>query len=289
MPEKNHPKAHVSEEKKKLVADLINLIKEYPIIGAINMESLPAPQLQKMKEQLRSSVVIFMAKRRLMKIAIEHCKDKKKGIEKIEPYLKGMPALLFTKENPFKLYNALEKNKSPAPAKAGQTAPKDIIIPAGATPFAPGPVISELSAIGLKTGVENGKVVIKADTVVCQEGQLINPAVASILARLDIKPMEIGLNITGIFEDGIIYGKNVLLIDEKVFMQSLYDAVRWAMNLSVETGYTCKDNINLFIAKAFREAKAVALEGNIMADLVAKDIIEKAERQMLSLKNTAKV
>ncbi|MBI2112759.1 50S ribosomal protein L10, partial [Candidatus Woesearchaeota archaeon] len=35
----------------------------------------------------------------------------------------------------------LEKNKSNAPAKPGQVAPKDITVKAGATSFAPGPII----------------------------------------------------------------------------------------------------------------------------------------------------
>jgi len=68
-----------------------------------------------------------------------------------------MPALLFTKENPFKLYNKLQKSKSSAPAKAGQTAPSEIVVPKGPTPFAPGPIIGELGALGIKTAVENIK------------------------------------------------------------------------------------------------------------------------------------
>ena len=35
--------AHVSEEKKKTVAELKELIKEYPIIGAVNMENMNFP------------------------------------------------------------------------------------------------------------------------------------------------------------------------------------------------------------------------------------------------------
>src|SRR3989338_4447040 len=157
--------AHVAEYKKKIVADLVRQLVSSPIIGAVDMENLPAPQLQKMRAQLRGKVSFAMTKRRLMKIAIAQAKEKKKGVEEIEKYLKGMPALIFTNENPFKLYRMLEKNKSPAPAKAGQTAPRDIIVPAGPTSFAPGPIIGELGQIGIRTGVEGGKVSVKSDSI----------------------------------------------------------------------------------------------------------------------------
>jgi large subunit ribosomal protein L10 len=42
------------------------------------------------------------------------------------------------------LYKILQKSKSSAPAKAGQTAPNDIYVKAGKTSFAPGPIIGEL-------------------------------------------------------------------------------------------------------------------------------------------------
>ena len=103
--------AHVAEYKKEIVSDLINLMTNYPIIGVVNMENLPAPQLQKMRAQLRGNFYITMTKRRLMKLAIEQAKSSRKGIEQLENHLGGMPALIFTKENPFKLSKTLQKNK----------------------------------------------------------------------------------------------------------------------------------------------------------------------------------
>ena len=61
---------HISDYKKKVVDEFVKLLKEYPIIGAINMENLPAPQLQNMRSQLRDTVVMRMTKRRLIKIIL---------------------------------------------------------------------------------------------------------------------------------------------------------------------------------------------------------------------------
>ena len=181
--------AHVAEYKKRIVENIVKLAKEYPIVGAVNMENLPAPQLQAMKAQLRGKVVLVMTKKRLIKIALEKLKSERKDIEKLEEHLNGMPALIFTGESPFKLSRILQKNKSKAPAKGGQIAPRDIMVNKGSTGFAPGPIIGELGMVGIKTGVEGGKVAVKEDTVVVRQGEQIKPKVAEILTRLGIEPM----------------------------------------------------------------------------------------------------
>ena len=75
--------AHVASYKKDVVKRFKNLIKQYSIIATVNMENMPAAQLQKMRQKLRDSVVILMTKRRLLTIAIEESKDVKKGIEQL--------------------------------------------------------------------------------------------------------------------------------------------------------------------------------------------------------------
>ena len=166
--------AGVAEYKKKYVQDMSKLIRQYPIVGLVNMEGLPAPQLQTMRSELRGKMELYMTKKRLMRIALEKIKNEKNGIEELEKHFEGMPAFIFTNENPFKLSRTLQKSKTKAPARAGQTAPSDITISKGPTPFAPGPVISELSNAGLKVGVENGKVAVKEDTVIVKKGEKIN-------------------------------------------------------------------------------------------------------------------
>ncbi|MDP3765164.1 MAG: 50S ribosomal protein L10 [Nanoarchaeota archaeon] len=281
--------AHVAEYKKEIVSKLTDLINEYPIIGVVNMENLPAPQLQTMRAQLRGSFFITMTKRRLMKIAIDHAKAKKKGVEKLEPHLGGMPALIFTRENPFKLSRTLQKSKSPAPAKAGQTAPRDIIVNKGATSFAPGPIIGELALAGIKAGVEGGKVAIKEDTVVVRAGEKIKPKIAEILTRLGIQPMEVGLDLVAVFENGLIYTRDVLSIDEAEYKKRLANASRWAFNLANYISYPTKETIRLLIGKAYNDAKAIGVAQNIFDKEIIDVLLSKAEQQMLSLKTMANI
>jgi len=279
----------VAEYKKKIVNDIIKATKDYSIIGLVNMEGLPAPQLQTMKKELRGKINLFMTKKRLIKIALEKIKNEKKGVEELEKYFEGMPALLFTNESPFKLSRLLQKSKSKAPAKAGQTAPDDITISKGPTPFAPGPIISELSTAGLKVGVENGKVAVKEDTVIVKKGEKIKPKIAEILTRLDIKPMEVGLGLIAAYEDEIIYQKDVLAIDDAAFNQKVNLAAVQAFNLAFNVTYTTKDNINLLISKAFNDAKALGVGQEILDKGIIENLLSKAENSMLSIKNMANI
>ncbi len=271
--------AKASKAKKQTVKQLVDLFKKYPIVAAVNMENLPAPQLQKIRESMRADVVIVMAKRRLMKFAIEAVKKEKQGIEQLEQHLIGMPALMFTSKNPFILYKTLQKNKSKAPAKAGQTAPNDIKVSAGPTPFAPGPVIGELGSCGLKTGIENGKVIIKEDKVVVKAGEIVNAKVAGLLARLGVEPMEVGLNVTAAYEKGTIFTRDVLGVDEKEYVNKLSTAAQWALNLGVEAGIYNRETVELMLGKAFTDAKGLAVEQYILADMVVGDVLARVERQ----------
>ncbi|MEM2916462.1 MAG: 50S ribosomal protein L10 [Candidatus Woesearchaeota archaeon] len=277
--------SNAAPEKKAVVKKIIELSKKYPIIGILNMHSLPAAQYARMRDKLRQNVEMLMTKKSLILLAFEKLKETKKGIEALEKSLPDMPALIFTKDNPFTLFKTIKKNKSKAPAKGGQLAPFDIIVPAGPTPFAPGPVLSELSQLGIKAGVEGGKVAVKQDCTVCKAGQPIKPALASMLARLGIEPMEVGLDLVAVYEAGTIYPKSVLDIDEAKFMSDLTTAASWAFNLAMEICYSSKDTAEPLLQKAFREAKAVALEGGVMEPELMGELLAKAEREAMSLQS----
>ncbi len=275
-----------SEQKKQLVQQLTNDLDQYPIVGVVNLQHLPAQQLQVMRSMLKSKgVKLSMARKKLLYLALSQAK--KKNLDQLSAKIKGMPALLFTKENPFALNTLIVKNKSEAPAKAGQTAPKDIVIKAGPTSFAPGPIISELAAVGIKTKVNAGKLEIIQDVTVAKEGDIISAKLAETLKRLDVKPMEVGLNLVAVWEEGLVFDSKQLHIDEKEYAQNIAQAATWAMNVAVEAAYPTSETTELLVQKAFREAKVVGVEYAIVNKDTGDEILARSERQALSLKREA--
>lgn len=286
--EETHVKtSKAAPEKKTVVQQISKFGKEYPIIGIVNMENLPAGSLLQMKKQLRGKVELVMTRKTLILRGLQSLKlqNDQQLLEKV----KGMPALMFTKENPFALYKIIKKSKTPAAAKPGQIAPRDIVLPPGPTPFTPGPVISEFAQLGIKTGVEGGKVAIKQETVVVKEGEAINAKLASMLQRLGVEPMEVGLDLVCVYERGTIYPKSVLDIDEKQFINSLMSASAEAFNLAVEAGYFTRETVEHLLGKASGEARALALEGKILTPETTEEILAKAEAEAKSVAGEAKI
>jgi len=274
-------RAQVSAFKQKAVQEIKALLDHYPVVAIINLENLPAKQLQKMKTKLRKDVEIKVTKKSI----IEHALDlsNKKDISKLKVHLVGSPALLLSKENPFRIYKLLKQSKSSAAIKAGQATPKDLMIPAGPTPFAPGPIIGELGMMKIKAGIEAGKIVIKEDAHVAKKGDIVNDKLASLLLRLGIEPMEIGLNLVAAYENGDVMTGDILDIDDKVFMQKIQTAARDTMNLAVEIAYMSNDTITLLIQKSYRNSKAIAIERDILADEVVEQILAKADAQAAAI------
>jgi len=274
----------VPEQKKKTVQEFADLMDKYPVVGVINMRNLPTKQLQSMRAKLRDSdTIIKMTKKRLLKLSFE--KTNKKDLGEIQDHFKGLPALIFTNDNPFGLYSDLQKTKSSAPAKPGQEAPKDVVIPAGPTGFSPGPVIGQLGKYGIKTGVEAGKIVIQDDAVVAKKGDIIDVELAGILSRMGIEPMEIGLDLVAVYENGTIFTSDQLHIDIDDYVLKFATSYSDSLNLAVYVGYANEETINILLGKAFNDAKALALSQSIINDVTAKEIIMKAHKESLSLSN----
>ncbi len=275
--------AHVSEKKKDIVSKISEKINSSKVIGVVALDNLPAPQLQQMRKKLKENVEIFAAKKRLIKIAFEDAKAKRPGIEALEGYLTGMNALIFTNDNPFKLANTLRKGRTSAPAKPGQTAPSDITVKAGATPFAPGPIIGELGSFGIKTGVEGGKVAVKEDKVVAKEGDVISAKLAGLLTRLGITPMEIGLTILGAYEEGIVFDKKLLGVDPQVYIDNLLLCARESHSLALDVGYPSKDTIEPLLANAQKRAVSVSLSVGIFVPELIDKLLARASASAQAL------
>ena len=193
--------AHVAEWKKEEVNELKGLIESAEVVGIVNLLNIPARQLQEMRKTLAGKATIRLSKINLMKLALEDCDNEKANITGLSDFMEGQPALVCTDMNPFRLYKILEDSKTSAPAKAGATAPDDIVVPAGDTGFPPGPFLGDLQQIGVPAKIDKGKIVVSKDTVVVEAGEEVSKQVAAALTRMDIKPMEVGMDLKAVYEE----------------------------------------------------------------------------------------
>ena len=245
---------HVSESKKAKVKELAELMKKKTVM-VISIKGLPSAQFQDIKKKLRSKARVQVVKKSLVKFALDHCGIKE--LHELVPYVDDSTAMLFSDSDMFEISGVLADEKSPAKAKAGQIAPSDIEVKAGPTELIPGPDISALSAVGLIPKVENGKIAVMKDKVIVKEGQEISEAHASIMAKLDIIPFEVGVDPVAAFdgEDKKVYVD--IKIDKEAFMETLMNDYGRAVPFAVEIGYVNDTTLDFILARAGAEEKAL--------------------------------
>ena len=268
-----------AEWKFKEVENLKKIITTHPIVGIVGIGGIPASQMQEMRKIIKDKFFLRVSKKSLIGLALE---DGTKGLKN---YMEGEVAIIASKQNPFKVFREIQQMKMKTAARGGEIAPEDIIIKKGDTPFKPGPIVGELQKVGIPASIRGGKVVIDKTITIVKKGEKISKEVANALARLDIKPIEIGLDVFAIFEDGVIYTPDVLNVDIDKILSDMQIAASKAMMLSIEIGYPTKDTIEAIIQKAYRNAYILALELNIYTKQTIEEFIRKAYLQAKELKN----
>ena len=272
---------HVAEWKKNEVANLKELIESHDVVGMTNLLDIPAPQLQKMRRTLKDTAVLKMSRKTFMSLALKD--SAKEEIVALEDYMEGQPALIFTNMNPFKLYKILESSKTAAPAKAGSIAPEDIVVPKGDTAFKPGPILGELQKIGIPAKIEKGKIVITSNKTIVNAGEPIPRDVASILTRLEIFPLEVGIDLRAAYEDKTVYTSDILTIDDEQTVIDIQQAFTRALNLSVNAVIFNEVSVPVLLQKAATLSLNLALNAEILTSKTTDLLLAKAYTQMLSV------
>jgi large subunit ribosomal protein L10 len=263
------------------VAKLITTIKESNMVGLVNVEGVGAKQLSGIRENLRGSAVMKMARNTLMIRALE--KSSKKNMKDLAKFVRGPVAFIFSNQDPFALSKFLRENKTAAPAKGGQVAPKNIIVPAMNTGVAPGPFISELAALKIPSRVKGGVIHITDDTVAVKAGDVISNAMAQMLTRLGIEPLELQLKLIAAYTDGEVLTADSFEIDLEALFKEVILGHQLAINLSVNTGIPTTETIPLIIAKANMEAKNLALSIDFFVPEMLEQFLSKANSEAFAL------
>lgn len=276
---------HIAEWKKEEVKELKNLIDSHEVIGIVNLLDIPARQLQKMRQFLKGKAIIRMSKKNLIDLAFKDCNDKKENIIYLSNHMDGQPAIIFTNMNPFKLFKILENSKTSAPAKEGNVPDSDIIVPEGNTGFEPGPLLGDLQQVGIPAKIDKGKIVVSKDHVIVKSGEPVPKQVANMLTRLDIQPMEVGIDLQAVYEEETIYTSDLLTMDDEKTLADLQSAFSQVFNLSVNVGIPTKETIVSIVQNANSKSFNLAMNASILTSKTTEPLITLVNAEMLALAN----
>ena len=281
------PSQQVLQKKISEVEEIARLMKKYKAIGIASLQKVRAAQLQEFKKNLAAKVFMRVIKNTLIRRAIENLSEKPE-LKKLLEHLEGANIYLFTDLNPFKLALLLQQGRVMTTAKSGDIAAFDVVVPAGNTGQPPGPVISQLDAVGLPTRIESGSVWITKDTLVAKKGEAISERLAEILSRLGMKPVEAGLVMKVAYDEGLIITEEQLRIDLDETRRNVENAHADAFALSLSIAYPTMESTSMLVRIAHQEAYALTINAAVPTRETIEDLIRKAHAEMLSLSNCVK-
>ncbi|HYB79249.1 MAG TPA: 50S ribosomal protein L10, partial [Thermoplasmata archaeon] len=204
----------IPPEKIARVDALASALLQRPMVALVGIRGVPAAALQSMRRELRRREhPITVATNSTIRHALEKAMKERPAFESLLDQVQDPTAILSAEGNPFSLYQEFLRTRSPTPARGGEVAPHDIVVPAGTTNFKPGPIVGELQHAGFPAAIEKGKVVLRKDTTIVKAGAPISREVAGLLTRLEIFPLEVGLTLRAVVDGTTFYPSDVLSVD----------------------------------------------------------------------------
>jgi large subunit ribosomal protein L10 len=270
----------IPEWKRVEVAELVEFLESYDSVGVVDVTGIPSRQLQSMRRGLHGSAEVRMSRNTLMRRALEEVDQ---GFERLTDYVAGQVAFIATDDNPFGLFKQLEASKTPAPINAGEVAPNEIVIPEGDTGIDPGPFVGELQQVGANARIQDGSIKVLEDSHVLDAGEVVDETLSNVLAELGIEPKEVGLDLRGVYADGVLFEPEELELDVDAYRADVESAAAGARNLSVNAAIPTARTTPTLLGVAAGNAKSVGLFAAIEDADLMPDLVSRADAQLRAL------
>lgn len=272
--------------KKDTVKDLHSLLTNGSTIAVIDIHGVPAGAMIGMRADLRKNMKIQVAKKRLMKIAWDRAGFKAEELDEL--YESAVqPALISSSSlNSFEMFTALKKTEAGRAAKPGDVAPYQIVVDKMDTGMPPGPIVGDLNSVGIPAKIMGGSVQIQKRTVILEEGEVFEGDLGMMLSKIGINPMVTGLRLCGTLEGGTLFAPATLDIDYEQFETDLISYAAGGFNLACNITWFTTQTMPTLLAKASREALAVALEAAVATADTLPHLVARAHVSALGVAGT---
>ena len=278
---------HYPKKKRLMYEELLRIPSEHNVIALSKMSKVRAAQLMMIRKKFRNDIKIKIVKNKVAIRAFEKVKGVA-GIENLSNQLEGQCALIFTNINPFKLNLIFSQNKVFLPAKGGDIATKEIFVPSGNTGITPGPVLSEFKTANVPTRIDQGTIWVAKDTLVAKPGDVISTPLASLLSKLNVKPVEAGISVNFAIAEGLQFKEQDLRLNLDEYKEELARSFAQALALATEAGYMTPETVTPLLVKAHQQAISLAAEAGYLTSDTAGFVLPRAQMHAQAIANKAK-
>ena len=185
--------------------------------------------------------------------------------------------------NSFELFTELKKTEAGRAAKEGDVAPHQIVVEKMDTGMPPGPIVGDLNSVGIPAKIMGGSVQIQKRTVVLEAGDVFEGEMGMMLSKIGINPIVTGLRLCGTLEGGTLFAPSTLDIDYEQFETDLVSYAAGAFNLACNITWFTSQTMPTILAKASREAMAVALEAAIATADTMPHLVGRAHNSAMAV------
>jgi large subunit ribosomal protein L10 len=162
------------------------------------------------------------------------------------------------------------------------------VVPAGNTGLVPGPVLSEFKVGNVPTKIDQGTIWVNKDTVVAKPGDVISTQLASLLSKLNVKPIEAGIAVNFAIAEGLLFKEADLRISLAEYRDELVKSFQQALALATEAGYMTPETVKPLLAKAQQHARSLAAESGYLTKETADIVLPRANAKAQAVAGEAK-
>jgi len=242
-----------------------DLLESYPSAVLVTVDNIGSHHMQKIRVSLRGKAVLLLGKNTLMRKAIKDALGKHPEWEALLPAIKGNVGFVFTRENLKDLQSKLLESRVPAQAKAGITAPQDVVISKQVTTLEPTKT-TFFAALDIATKITRGCVEILQDVHLCKEGEKVGSSEAALLQMLDLRPFTYGLKLTNVFDDGFVYSAKLLHTTPDDLFKAFAAGVANVAALSMGLSFPSLAALPHAVMNAYKNLVAICLTTDYMFD-----------------------
>ncbi len=271
-------------QKMKFVEQGKSDMAKYRLIGVLPLSRIPDRLVQASRNGLRPEVKFIIGRKTLLIMMLEGNEKTKKLVQ----HLDGTSAIVLSNDDPFDLFKKFKTNFVKMAAKPNQISPDDISVSAGETTIQPGQAVTELKQAGVDVQIQKGKVVIAKDKVIVKKGAVITPQVAKALKTLDIVPFVATITPSILLSDSMMFTREILDINPQQTATDVARGFRSALTIALEGKIVNSYTIKTFIEKSYRGAMALGIVAKIPEPGIIEKLLASATMQASALNNVVK-
>jgi len=254
------------EKKQRYFKKVNELLDTFQKIMIVTCDNVQSQQLHKIRIALRGKAEIVMGKNTSIKKVLVMRRDANPSEANnllhlklvTEGLIKLNVGLVLFNGSPSDILDVIAKNKVQSPARQGATAPIEVVINAGVTTLEPTKT-SFFQTLNIPTKINKGTIEILKDVIVIRPGDKVGSSEAALLAMLKINPFYYGLEVQKVYDNGSVYGKEVLTMTEDDKFAKFAAGVQRVAALSLALGYPTKASFPHLLMDTFKNVLSVSL------------------------------